>query len=245
MPDDWTVARRRAAVSRDRRARARAQPGPRRSIQPDRLQRGLDEPDRRLQSQSELGADVVGARSPAAVGSPSPDARLDQPGSDPPLQLRRLRRDRRDDHAACGVGGAPPAGRFAAAEVRLEDGKNYYFEYRPATAGRLPDAVPPEASRYWAPRPSSARRSRPTGRMSSASKRTPTPSSIAERLPPAKTSAIRTPRRRASPTTSSSTWSAPPRIRRASGFAMRRTSSRTPRSRRGRRARTGRVPTSR
>ena len=41
--------------------------------------------------------------------------------------------------------GAAPAGRFAAAEVRLEDGKNYYFEYRPATAGRLPDAVPPEA----------------------------------------------------------------------------------------------------
>ena len=46
-------------------------------------------------------------------------------------------------HAASA--GAAPAGRFAAAEVRLEDGKNYYFEYRPATAGRLPDAVPPEA----------------------------------------------------------------------------------------------------
>jgi len=46
-------------------------------------------------------------------------------------------------HAASA--GAPPAGRFAAAEIRLEDGKNYYFEYRSATAGRVPDSVPPEA----------------------------------------------------------------------------------------------------
>jgi hypothetical protein len=46
-------------------------------------------------------------------------------------------------HAASA--GGPPAGRFAAAEVRLEDGKNYYFEYRPATTGRVPDGVPPEA----------------------------------------------------------------------------------------------------
>jgi len=41
--------------------------------------------------------------------------------------------------------GAPPAGQFAAAEVRLEDGKNYYFEYRPSVAGRIVDPNPPEA----------------------------------------------------------------------------------------------------
>jgi M6 family metalloprotease-like protein len=42
--------------------------------------------------------------------------------------------------------GAAPAGRFAAAEVRLEDGKNYYFEYRPSTAGRIVDVNPPEVN---------------------------------------------------------------------------------------------------
>ncbi len=42
--------------------------------------------------------------------------------------------------------GAAPVGRFAAAEVRLEDGKNYYFEYRPSTAGRIVDPNPPEAN---------------------------------------------------------------------------------------------------
>ena len=40
--------------------------------------------------------------------------------------------------------GAAPDGRWAAAEVRLEDGKNYYFEYRPSTAGRIVDPTPPE-----------------------------------------------------------------------------------------------------
>ncbi len=42
--------------------------------------------------------------------------------------------------------GKPPAGRFAAAEVRLEDGKNFYFEYRPAVSGKIVDPVPPEAN---------------------------------------------------------------------------------------------------
>ncbi|HEY1335874.1 MAG TPA: hypothetical protein VGF59_00125, partial [Bryobacteraceae bacterium] len=45
-------------------------------------------------------------------------------------------------HAASA--GGPLPGRYAAAEVRIEDGKNYYFEYRPPTAGRLPDGLPPE-----------------------------------------------------------------------------------------------------
>ena len=40
--------------------------------------------------------------------------------------------------------GAPAAGQFAAAEVRLEDGRNYYFEYRPSVAGRIVDPNPPE-----------------------------------------------------------------------------------------------------
>jgi M6 family metalloprotease-like protein len=40
--------------------------------------------------------------------------------------------------------GAPPAGRFGAAEVRIEDGKNFYFEYRPTVAGRIVDTDPME-----------------------------------------------------------------------------------------------------
>ena len=47
-------------------------------------------------------------------------------------------------HAASA--GAAPAGRYGAAEVRVEDGLNLYFEYRPATAGRIVDAAPPDAS---------------------------------------------------------------------------------------------------
>ncbi|MFN8463948.1 MAG: hypothetical protein U0X20_00295 [Caldilineaceae bacterium] len=41
--------------------------------------------------------------------------------------------------------GAPPPGRFAAAEVRIADGRNYYFEYRAPTAGRIVDSTPPAA----------------------------------------------------------------------------------------------------
>lgn len=47
-------------------------------------------------------------------------------------------------HAASA--GPVPASRFAAVEVRLEDGKNYYFEYRPATIGRIVDGTPPRAN---------------------------------------------------------------------------------------------------
>jgi hypothetical protein len=39
--------------------------------------------------------------------------------------------------------GRPPAGSYGAAEVRIEDGKNYYFEYRPNT-GSIVDPNPPE-----------------------------------------------------------------------------------------------------
>lgn len=42
--------------------------------------------------------------------------------------------------------GPVPAGRFAAAEVRIGNGRNYYFEYRPATPGRVVDPSPPAAS---------------------------------------------------------------------------------------------------
>lgn len=48
-------------------------------------------------------------------------------------------------HAAGAPGPVPP-GRSAAVEVRIEDGKNLYFEYRPNIPGRLVDSVPPEAS---------------------------------------------------------------------------------------------------
>lgn len=41
---------------------------------------------------------------------------------------------------------SPPAGEFAAAEVRLEDGKNFYFEYRPTVDNRIADNNPPDAS---------------------------------------------------------------------------------------------------
>ncbi len=47
------------------------------------------------------------------------------------------------------VADGPPAagsGEFAAIEVRLEDGLNYYFEYRPAVAGVIADSNSPEAS---------------------------------------------------------------------------------------------------
>jgi M6 family metalloprotease-like protein len=44
------------------------------------------------------------------------------------------------------MAGPVPAGRFSAAEVRLEDGKNYYFEYRPSVAGVTADSNPPKAS---------------------------------------------------------------------------------------------------
>ncbi|MCF2495073.1 hypothetical protein [Dyadobacter chenhuakuii] len=43
------------------------------------------------------------------------------------------------------MAGPVPAGRFAAAEVRLEDGKNYYFEYRPAVSGVTADHNPPKS----------------------------------------------------------------------------------------------------
>jgi hypothetical protein len=46
-------------------------------------------------------------------------------------------------HAA-GAGPAP-AGRFAAAEIRITDGRNYYVEYRPEVAGRGVDTDPPAA----------------------------------------------------------------------------------------------------
>jgi M6 family metalloprotease-like protein len=46
-------------------------------------------------------------------------------------------------HAASA--GAPPPGRFAAVEVRIADGRNYYFEYRPNTGGQVVDTNPPAA----------------------------------------------------------------------------------------------------
>lgn len=39
--------------------------------------------------------------------------------------------------------GTLPPGRFSAAEVRIADGENYYFEYRPSTTGRIVDPNPP------------------------------------------------------------------------------------------------------
>ncbi len=39
----------------------------------------------------------------------------------------------------------PGTGEFAAIEVRLEDGRNYYFEYRPAVSGAIVDSNSPEA----------------------------------------------------------------------------------------------------
>ncbi|MEJ2853379.1 MULTISPECIES: hypothetical protein [unclassified Saccharothrix] len=47
-------------------------------------------------------------------------------------------------HAA-GAGPVPP-GRWGAAEVRVEDGRNYYLEYRPEVAGRTVDQSPPQAA---------------------------------------------------------------------------------------------------
>jgi hypothetical protein len=47
------------------------------------------------------------------------------------------------------VADGPPAagsGEFSAIEVRVEDGLNYYFEYRPAVAGVIVDSNSPEAS---------------------------------------------------------------------------------------------------
>ena len=35
--------------------------------------------------------------------------------------------------------GAPPAGRFAAVEIRIADGWNYYFEYRVTQTGQIGD----------------------------------------------------------------------------------------------------------
>ena len=75
--------------------------------------------------------------------------------------------------------GRPTLGsnRKSAAEVRIEDGKNYYFEYRASTPGRIVDTAVPEALAVLGTEALTRERRQPAGPRSSSCRKTPTRSS--------------------------------------------------------------------